>query len=181
MVQSTEEPVPQPAPKSVRNAVALLRLQATIWALLAAGIVAAGSANLALTPSSKALAPFVATVVFTLAMGTFAAAKLRLAYRLPRGTHQTRQAVITVETLMACFAGLLCVPTLAAVAAIFGLIIFPPILIGGIMSAQVARGLTKPPALQYFDAAEAAKAPAANQRSPEGGNQAQFWGYLATA
>jgi hypothetical protein len=153
-------------------------LQAIIWALLSVGIVADGSANLALTPTSKVKTAFVVAVVLALVMGTFAVAKFRLANRLPRGTHRTREAVITVETLMAGFAGLV---MLVLVVSVFGLIISPPFIIGGIMSARVARGLARPPACHYFDVNEAAAASSANLRSPEGGNQAQYRGYLATA
>lgn len=181
MVKSAESPASrQQAPKSVQNAVGLLRLQATIWALLSAGIVADGSvylARLARTPGNTMTA-VVVTVVLALVTGTFAAAKFRLAYHLPRGTHQTCDAVIGVETLMVCFAGLmLFVLTVSGM----GLILSPPFIIGGIMSARVVRGLTKPPAQQYFDANEAVDAQSANLRSPDGGSPAQFRGHLATA
>jgi hypothetical protein len=179
MVKSAESPASrQQAPKSLQNAVGLLRLQATIWALLSAGIVAGCSAFLARTPSKVTMTAVAATVVLVLVTAAFAAVKFRLAHRLPRGTHQTRAAVIRVEKLMVCFAGLvLFVLTVSGM----GLIISPPFIIGGIMSARVARGLTKPPALQYFDANEGADAQSANLRSPDGGSPAQFRGYLATA
>jgi hypothetical protein len=119
----------------------------------------------------------VLTVVLALATGTFAVAKLWLAYRLPRGTHQTREAVITVEGLMACLAGLVLV---ALTVTGYGLVLSPPFIIGGIMSGLVARGLNRPPAQQYFDASEAVDQ-SANLRPPDGGSPAQFRGYLATA
>lgn len=176
MVESADSG--QHAPGPVKNAVSLLRLQAAIWAMLSAGIVADGSANLALTPTSKVRTAFAVAIVLALAMGTFAAAKFRLARRLPRGTHRTREAVITVETLMAGFAGLV---TLVLAVSVFGLILSPPFIIGGIMSARVARGLARPPARQYFDANQSAGACPATLRSPRGGGQAQFRGHLATA
>ena len=121
---------------------------------------------------------FVGIVVLAVVPGTFAAAKFWLAYRLPRGTRRTREAVITVETLMAGFAGLV---LLFLTVTGYGLIFSPPFLIGGIMCVWVIRGLTKPPAEQYFDANEAVDAQSANLRSPDGGSPAQFQGYLATA
>jgi hypothetical protein len=179
MVKPAESPASQQqVPKSVQNAVGLLRLQATIWALLSGGLVAGDSASLARTPSKVAMTAVAVTVVLALAAGTFAVAKFRLAYRLPRGTHQTREAVITVEGLMACFAGLVLV---ALTVSGYGLIISPPFIIGGIMSARVAAGLNKPPAQQYFDANGAVDTQPANLRSPDGGSAAQFRGYLATA
>ena len=79
---------------------------------------------------------------------------------------------------MACFAGLV---LLALTVSGYGLIISPPFIIGGIMSARVAAGLNKPPAQQYFDANGAVDAQPADLRSPDGGSPAQFRGYLATA
>jgi hypothetical protein len=168
----------QQPPKFVRNAVGLLRLQATIWALLSAGVVAGDSVSLARAPSKVTMTAVVVTVVLALAAGTFAAAKFRLAHRLPRGTERTREAVITVETLMAGFAGLV---LLFLTVTGFGLILSPPFLIGGIMCVRVVRGLTKPRAEQYSDASESVGGQSANLRSPDGGSPAQFQGYLATA
>lgn len=125
----------------------LLYLQAAIWALLSAGVVAAGSMTLASTPASK-VTTVVLTSALTVATASFAAAKFRLAGRLPRGGHQTRETVISVETLMAGFAVLL---LLVLAISVFGLVLAPPVIIGGIMSARVARGLTLPPARQYLD------------------------------
>jgi hypothetical protein len=160
----------QRPPESVRRAMGLLRVQATIWALVTAGIVADGSATLARTPDSKVTTTIV-TVVLALAAGAFAAVKFRLAYRLPQGGHRTRAAVIQVETLMAWFAGLL---LFALAVSVFGLILSPPVIIGGIMSARVARGLAEPPARQYFDAGEAAGAKARSLRPAGGGSLARF-------
>jgi hypothetical protein len=78
---------------------------------------------------------------------------------------------------MACFAGLL---LLALAVTFFLLVLAPPIIIGGIMSAQVAHGLTKPPARQYFDANEAADAHTPNPRCPDGGSHTQSQALLAT-
>lgn len=142
----------------------LLYLQATIWALLTAAL-AGGAATLARTPASKVIATTI-TIVLAMATGSLAAAKFKLAYRLPRGGHRTRETVITVEGLMACFAGFL---LLALAISVFGLILSPLVIIGGIMSARVAHDLTKPPARQYFDASEAADAQAPNPR-PAGGS-----------
>jgi hypothetical protein len=168
----------QQAPASVKLAVGLLYLQATIWALLSGGI-AYGSASVAIRHASKTTTTaVVVTAVLALAAGIFAAVKFWLAYRLPRGGHKTREAVITVEGLMACFAGLL---LLALFVTITGLILSPPVIVGGIMSVRVAHGLTKPPARQYFDAIEAAGAQALNLRSPDGGSPAQFRARLAAA
>jgi hypothetical protein len=178
-VKSADSPVSrQQPPKFVRNAVGLLRLQATIWALLSAGIVAGDTSSFARTPSKVTMTAFVVIVVLALAAGTFAAAKFWLAYRLPRGTQRTREAVITVETLMAGFAGLvlLCLTVTG-----YGLIFSPPFIIGGIMCVRVVRGLTKPPAEQYFDANEAVDTQSSNLRSPDDSSPAQFQGYLVTA
>ena len=131
--------------KFVQNAVGLLRLQATIWALLSAGMVAGVSASFARTPSKVTMTTFVGIVVLALAASTFAAAKFWLAHRLPRGTQRTREVVITVETLMAGFAGLVLVFLTVTG---YGLILSPPFIIGGIMCARVVRGLIKFPAEQ---------------------------------
>src|SRR5262245_34102703 len=97
----------QQAPASVRAAVGLLYLQATIWALMSAGI-AYGSANVAITPARNDTATgIVVPAVLALVAGALAAGKFWLAYRLPRGSHKTRVAVVTVEALMGCFAGLI--------------------------------------------------------------------------
>ena len=157
-------------------AVGLLYLQAAIWALLSAGI-AYGDVNVAITnPGKGTTTSVVVLAVLALAAGTFAAGKFWLAYRLPRGTHQTREAVITVEALMGGFAGLV---LLALFLSVFGLILSPPVIIGGIMSVLVAHGLTKPPARQYFDANEAARAQSSNLRSADGSSPAQFRARLA--
>jgi hypothetical protein len=181
MVEPVESRAPasqQETPIAIRNAAGLLRIQAIIWALLAVGLVADGAANLALKPTKGLVTAMVVAVVVALAMGAFSAAKFRLASRLPHGTHQTRERVVAVETIMACFGGLV---TLVLVASVFGLILSPAFIIGGIMSARVARGLTKPPAQQYFDAIEAEAAQSASAPPPDGGNPAQFHGILATA
>lgn len=157
------------APASVRRAAGLLYLQATMWALLTASL-AGGAATLARTPASKVTATAM-TVVLALATGSLAAAKFKLAYRLPHGGHQTRQTVITVEGLMACFAGLL---VLVLAISVFGLILSPPVIIGGIMSARVAHDLTKPPAREYFDANETADAQPINPRPAGGGSLTPF-------
>jgi succinate dehydrogenase hydrophobic anchor subunit len=182
MAESIESPAPrQGAPTSVQRAVGLLRLQATIWALLCVGTVADGSANLALqtvNPSWGTVNAVVFTVVLALGTGLIAVAKFRLAYRLPRGSRRTLETVIDVEMVMAFFAGLV---LLFLVFSGFGLILSPPFIIGGIMSARVARGLTKPPAQQYFDANQALDGQSAALASPEGGTPTQFRGYLVTA
>lgn len=178
MVKSADSPASRQPHKFVQNAVGLLRLQATIWALLSGGMVAGVSASFARTPSNVTMTTFVGVVVLALVAGTFAAAKFWLAHRLPRGTQRTREAVITVETLMAGFAGLV---LLFLTVSGYGLILSPPFIIGGIMCVRVVRGLTKPPAEQYFDANEAVDAQSANLRSPDGGSPALFQGYLATA
>ena len=110
--------------------------------------------------------------------GAFAAAKFWLAYRLPRGTHQTCTVVVGVEFVMAGFAGVVLVVLIASV---FGLILSPPLIIGGIMSLRVARGLIRPPAQQYFDANHALDVRSGAVPGPEGGAPAQFRGYLAMA
>jgi hypothetical protein len=138
-------PSRQQSPKFVQNAVGLLRLQATIWALLSAGMVAGVSASFARTPSKVTMTTFAGIVVLALVPGTFAAVKFWLAYRLPRGTQRTREAVITVETLMAGFAGLV---LLFLTVTGYGLVFSPPFIIGGIMCARVVRGLIKSPAEQ---------------------------------
>jgi hypothetical protein len=164
------------APAPLKQAVGLLYLQATIWAFLSAGIVVGESLTLARTPDSK-VTTTVVTVLLALATGTFAAAKFRLAYRLPRGSHKTREAVITVETLMATFAG---VVLLGLFISVTGLILSPPFIIGGVMSARVARGLAKPPARQYFDANQARGAQTGNARLPDSGDSpVQFYVCLA--
>ena len=160
----------------MKQAVALLYLQATIWATLSAGLAAGVSATLARAPASKTTATVVTTAL-ALATATVAAVKFRLAYRLPRGNHKTRETVITVEGLMVCFAGLL---LLALALSVFLLVLAPPIIIGGIMSAQAAHGLTKPPARQYFDANAAADAGTPNPQCPDGGSLAQSRALLAT-
>jgi hypothetical protein len=172
MVKAAESPASrQQAPASVNLAVALLCLQATIWALLAADI-AYGSANAAIAPArNDTTTGVVVLAVLALVASTIVAGKFWLAYRLPRGTHQTREAVIMVEGLMGGFAGLV---LLALFVIPIGLILSPPIIIGGIMSVLVAHGLTKPPARQYFDANEAARAQSSNLGSPDGGSPAQF-------
>ena len=141
-------------------------------------MVAGVSASFARTPSKVTMTMFVGVVVLALVAGTFAAAKFWLAYRLPRGTQRTREAVIAVETLMGGFAGLV---LLFLTVSGYGLILSPPFIIGGIMCVRVVRGLTKPPAELYFDANDAVDAQSANLRSPDGGSPAQFQGYLATA
>jgi hypothetical protein len=78
---------------------------------------------------------------------------------------------------MACFAGVL---LLALALSVFLVILAPPIIIGGIMSARVAHGLTKPPAQQYFDANEAADGRTPDPRRPDGGSLAQSRALLAT-
>lgn len=164
----------------MRNAVGLLRLQAAIWALLCAGLIAGDAASLtgalARTPTKISMTAVVVIFVLALAAGTLAVAKFRLAYRLPRGSHQTREAVITVEVVMAGFAGLV---LLALALTITGLIFSPPFIVGGVMSAWVASGLNKPPAQQYFDAKEAVDAQPAGLRQADGGRSAQFRGALA--
>jgi hypothetical protein len=179
MVKLAERPAPwQQAPASVKAASGLLYLQATIWALLSCGI-AYGDANVAIShPSKGTTTAFVVTVLLALAAGTFAAGKFWLAHRLPGGTHKTREAVITVEALMGGFAGLV---LLALFLSVFGLLLSPPVIIGGIISALVAHGLTKPPARQYFDTNEAAEAQNPNLRSYDGGSPAQFRACLAAA
>jgi hypothetical protein len=147
-------------------------------AMLAVGLVADGYEKTRLSRTNRDGDATVMAVVVALVMGAFSAAKLRLASRLPHGTHQTRERVVAVETIMACFGGLV---TLVLVASVFGLILSPAFIIGGIMSARVARGLTKPPAQQYFDAIEAEAAQSASAPPPDGGNPAQFQGILATA
>ena len=112
-------------------------------------MVAGVSASIARTPSKVTMTIFVGSVALALVSGTFAAAKFWLAYRLPRGTQRTREAVITVETLMAGFAGLV---LLFLTVTGYGLILSPPFIIGGIMCVRVVRGLTMSPAEQYFDA-----------------------------
>ena len=175
MVESAEIPAPsQQVPKSVHDAVNLLRLQAVIWALLSAGIVVDGCVNLALDTVNASWSTATAvliTVAAALVTATFAAAKFRLAYRLPRGNRRTLETVTGVETVMAVFAGLV---LLFLVLSVFGLVLSPPVIIGGIMSARVARGLTKPPAKQYFDANQALAGQATGLPSPEGGTPAQF-------
>ena len=178
MVKSAKSPAYwQRAPASVKLAVGLLCLQATIWALLSAGI-AYGETNVAITHPSKGTIDMVVLAVLALAAGTFAAIKFWLAYRLPRGTHRTREAVISVEGLMGCFAGLV---LLYLFVSLYGLVLSPPVIIGGIMSVLVAHGLTKPPAKQHFDANEAAGAQSLPLRSPDGGSPAQLRARIATA
>ena len=180
MVKSAERPASwQQAPASVKHAVGLLYLQAAIWSLPSVGIVY-GDANVAIThPSKVTTTAFVVTALLALAAGTFAAGKFWLAYRLPRGTHRTREAVITVEALMGGFAGLV---MLVLFISGFGLLLSPPVIIGGIVSVLVAHGLTKPPARQYFDANEAAAgAQTPNLRSSDGASPAQFRARLAVA
>jgi hypothetical protein len=175
MVESTESPVSvENQPKSVRHAVNLLRLQATIWALVS------GDAwlNLKVGLTSPNNAAVVGTIAIGVAAAAFAAAKLWLAYRLPRSTHQTCSIVIGVEFVMAGFAGLVLVIMIISV---FGVILSPPFIIGGIMSLRVARGLTKPPAQQYFDANRAPGDQSSALPFPEGGAPAQFRSYLAMA
>jgi hypothetical protein len=180
VVEPVESLVPPSAPEtpvSIRNAVGLLRVQAIIWALLAVGLVADGAANLALKPTKGMVTALVAAVVVALVMCAFSAAKFSLASRLPNGTHQTRERVVAVEIIMACFGGLV---TLVLAASVFGLILAPPFVVGGIMSARVARGLAKPPAEQYLDAIQAQAAQSASA-PPHGGNPAQFHGVVAMA
>jgi hypothetical protein len=175
MVESAESPATrQQAPKSVQQAVNLLRLQATIWALLAAD----AWVNLGIGLTSTSKAAVVGTIAMGLAGAAFAAAKFWLAYRLPRSTHRTRSVVIGVEAVMAGFAAL--VVSLLAIT-IFGLILSPPFIIGGIMSARVAQGLTKPPALDYFSTNQALSTRSTSPRARNGGTPAQYRGYLATA
>ena len=93
MEKPAESPGSRPqAPAPVKRAVSLLYVQAAIWVLLTAGIVADGSATLARTPSSK-ITTTVITVVLALAAGAFAAVKFRLAHRLRRGRYGGRIAV----------------------------------------------------------------------------------------
>jgi hypothetical protein len=162
----------QQAPASVKLAVRLLNLQATIWSVLVVGL-AYGDADVAIThPGKVTTTAFVATVLLALAGGTFAAGKFWLAARLPRGHHKTRKAVITVEELMAGFAGLI---LLGLMLSVTGVVLSPPIVIGGIMSFRAARGLSKPPARGYFDAIEAAPRQARPEPRPgKGGSPAQF-------
>jgi hypothetical protein len=168
----------QQAPASAKQAVSLLNLQAAIWALLAVGM-ACGDADVAVThPGKVTTTAFVVTVVLAVAAGAFAAGKFWLAYRLPRGTHKTREAVITVERLMAGFA---CLMLFALMLTVTGLILSPPIIIGGIMSARVANGLTKPPARGYFDANDATRCEAPDVRTCNGGGPAEFRSRLAAA
>jgi len=168
----------QQAPVSVKAAVGLLYLQATIWAMVSAGI-AYGSANVAIAPARNDTTTGIAVLaVLALVAGALAAGKFSLACRLPRGSHKTREAVITVEGLMGCFAGLI---LLVLLVSITGLILSPPAIVGGIMSVLVAHGLTKPPARQYFDANEAARAQSSNPGSADGGSPAHFRARLAAA
>lgn len=74
----------------MQNAVGLLRLQAAIWTLLSAGLIADGAANLVLTPTRKVTIAFIVAVAIALVMGTFAAAKFRLAARLPAVSRRWR-------------------------------------------------------------------------------------------
>jgi hypothetical protein len=166
------------SPTAIRNAVGLLRLQAIIWAVLAIGLLADGAANLARKPTEGLLTAMVAAAVVAFFMGVSSAVNFRLASRLPYGAHQARERVVAIETVMAGFGGLV---TLVLAASVFGLILAPPFIVGGIMSARVARGLTRPSALQYFDAIEAQAARSARPPLPDGGNPAQFHGILATA
>jgi len=168
----------QQTPASVRDAVCLLCLQATIWALLSAG-TAYGSAHLAMAPARSGItAGVVVLAVLALVAGAIAAGKFWLSYRLPRGTNRTRETVITVEGLMGGFAGLALLALLFV--APFGMILSPPVIVGGIMSVLVAHGLTKPPARHYFDASEHARAQNSNLRSPDSG-ATQFRACLASA
>jgi hypothetical protein len=166
----------KPGTQAVLNAVRLLRLQATIWALLSAGIVAEGSAYMTQAPGKDTTTAVVVTVILALVTGTFAAVKFWLASRLPRGTHRTRETVVAVEMLMAYFAVLV---LLALAVSVFGLFFSPPVIIGGIMSSRVAGALKKPPAQLYFDAS--ADPQSAIPQSPGVGGPAQFWGCLVTA
>jgi hypothetical protein len=159
----------------VKLAVGLLCLQATIWALLSAGI-AYGDTRVAITHPSKGTTIDVVLAVLALAAGTFAAGKFWLAYRLPRGTHRTREAVISVEGLMVCFAGLV---LLCLFVSLYGLVLAPPVIIGGIMSVLAAHGLTKPPAKQHFDANAGAQS--STLPCPDGGSPAQFRARLVAA
>lgn len=168
----------QETPIAIRNAVGLLRTQAIIWALLAVGLVIDGAANLALKPTKGLVTAMVVAVVVALVMGAFSLAKFGLASRLLHGTHQTRERVVAVETIMACFGGLV---TLVLAASVTGLTLAPAFIIGGFMSAVVARGLTKPPARQYFDAIEAEATQTASAPSPDGGSSAQIHSVIATA
>jgi hypothetical protein len=120
----------------------------------------------------------VVLAVLALVVVTIAAAKFWLAYRLPRGSHKTREAVITVEGLMGGFA-VLVLPALFVIP--IGLVLSPPVIIGGIMSVRVAHGLAKPPARQYFDANEAPQAQTSNLQSSEGGSPSRFQARLAAA
>jgi hypothetical protein len=141
----------------------LLWLQATIWALLSAGIIALGSTYLAETSNTVTAPAIPMTVVLALATGTFAALKYRLAYRLPRGTLRTCENVIGTEMMMVILAGLMMV---ALACSGMGLILSPPVIIGGVMSIKAARGLTKPPAQQYFEANDAAAAQPVGRTPP---------------
>src|SRR5260370_2582676 len=145
MVEPVESLAPasqQETPIAIRNAAGLLRIQAIIWALLAVGLVADGTANLALKPAKGLVIAMVVAVVVALAMGAFSAAKFRLASRLPHGTHQTRERVVAVETIMACLGGLV---TLVLVATVFALILAPAFIIGAILPAPGAPRLNPPP------------------------------------
>jgi hypothetical protein len=174
--ESSTSPLQPPA--SVNLAVGLLCLQATIWTFVSA-VLAYGSASVARAPQrSGTITGVVVFGVLALVVITIAAGKFWLAYRLPRGGHKTREAVITVEGLMGGFAVLV---LLALFVIPIGLVLSPPVIIGGIMSLRVANGLTKPPARQYFDANEAAKAKTANLRSIDGGGAARFQARLASA
>ena len=171
MEKPAESPMSrQEAPASVKAAVGLLCLQAAIWALL--------SADLAYG-SDRTTRGGVVLAVLALVTATIAASKLWLAYRLPRGTHRTREAVISLEGVMGCFAGLVLLAALFL--GLAGLLLFPPVIVGGIMSVLVANGLTKPPARQYFDANEAARAQTPNRRSRDDGSPAQYRARFATA
>jgi len=145
---------------------------------MSAGIAYA-SADVAISPDPNDTTTGVTVfAVLTLVAGALAAGKFRLAYRLPRGSHKTREAVITVEALMGGFAGLVLLALFVTPA---GGLFLPPVIVGGIMSVLVARGLNKPPALQYFDAKEAPGAQSSNAGSADSGSPAQFRARLAAA
>ena len=152
-------------PPSVSYAREILYLQASIWGLLCVGATLnAASSHPWFDPALTFCAAGVA--------GALAGGKAWLGHRISQGSNKTRQAVIVVESFMACLGALLTLP--AAIPEGGGV---PALacLVGGGLSLKAAIGLTKPPARQYF-VAPGSEVTRANltSRSNEGGS-APFW------
>ena len=152
-------------PPSVSHARELLYLQASIWGLLCIGaLLNATSPNPLFGPALMLAAASIC--------GALAAAKAWLGHRIPRGSDRTRQAVIVVESVMACLGALL---TLPAAIPEGGAIPALACLVGGGLSLRATIGLTKPPARQYFapPGSEVTQANPTSQQDDRG--SAPFW------